>query len=173
MFSSVSLLAAGCVCCKAPRLDKQVHYLGSSWMKEDPSSTSGEGWNENEFLFGASKFIFQACTDFPSCQRLWVTATFFEFISFSFFLFINPLDLYVNLDRIEFMCFKQDGAISTFSSKLLKFADLFTYLGNNITSTESSVNVRIGYGLLLISCWSYLYDKMGFLLSFECVRTTV
>ena len=48
----------------------------------------GEGWRENEFLFGASKSVSQAYTDFPSCQRLLGTTTLFEFILF-YLIFIN------------------------------------------------------------------------------------
>ena len=41
------------------------------------------------------------------------------------------------------MCFKRDGAISTLNGKFLKLVDHFTYLGSNILSTESNVNIRI------------------------------
>ena len=41
------------------------------------------------------------------------------------------------------MCFKQKGAISTQNDKPLKFIDQFTYLGSNISSTESDVNIRL------------------------------
>ena len=40
----------------------------------------------------------------------------------------------------EYMCFKQKGAISTLSGQPKKFEDQFTYLGSNISSTESDVN---------------------------------
>ena len=40
------------------------------------------------------------------------------------------------------MCFKQDGVISTLNEKPLKINDQFTYFGSNISSTESSVNIR-------------------------------
>ena len=42
------------------------------------------------------------------------------------------------------MCFKQDGTISTLSGKHLKLVYHFTYLGGNISSTESNVNIGIG-----------------------------
>ena len=48
-------------------------------MKDGPSSTSGEGWSENEFLLGASESLFQACAEFASCQRLLGTARFLIF----------------------------------------------------------------------------------------------
>ena len=39
------------------------------------------------------------------------------------------------------MCFKQEGAISTLTRKPLKLVNQFTYLGSNITSTESNINI--------------------------------
>ena len=45
--------------------------------------------------------------------------------------------------KTEFMCFKQDGAISILNGKPLKF-DQITHLSHNISSTESDINTRIG-----------------------------
>ena len=45
---------------------------------------------------------------------------------------------YVNT---KFMCFKQEGDISTLSIKPLKLLDQFTYLGSNISSTERDINI--------------------------------
>ena len=47
-------------------------------------------------------------------------------------------------DKTEFMCFKQDAAISTLNGKPLKFVDQFIYLGSNISSTERDANLCIG-----------------------------
>ena len=47
-------------------------------------------------------------------------------------------------DEIEFMCFKQDEAISTLNGKPLKLVDQFIYLGSNISFTESIVNIHLG-----------------------------
>ena len=46
---------------------------------------------KTEFLFGASKSVFQACTDFAFCQRFMRMATFLK-INFVclFFSFLNP-----------------------------------------------------------------------------------
>ena len=41
------------------------------------------------------------------------------------------------------LCFKQEP-ISTLIDKQLKFVDQFTYLGSNISSPESDVNMCIG-----------------------------
>ena len=53
------------------------------------------------------------------------------------------ISLYMNSDKVEFMSFKQDGAISTFSEKPVKFIDYFTYISRNISSTESRINIDI------------------------------
>ena len=54
------------------------------------------------------------------------------------------IGLYMDADKTEFMCFKQDEAIFTLSDKALKFVDLFTYFSSNISSTESKVNIHLG-----------------------------
>ena len=41
------------------------------------------------------------------------------------------------------MCFNQSDAISI-NGKLLELVDQFIYLGSNISSTESNVNICIG-----------------------------
>ena len=46
-------------------------------------------------------------------------------------------------DKIRFMCFNQDGAISLLNVKPLKLIDHFIYLGCNRSSTESDVNIRM------------------------------
>ena len=51
--------------------------------------------------------------------------------------------LHVNVNKTEYMCFKQQGAISTLSWRPLKNCDKFTYLSSNISSTESDVNMRL------------------------------
>ena len=50
----------------------------------------------------------------------------------------------MNYDKTEFMSFKKQGDISTLDGKPLKPVEQFTYLGSNISSTESDVNTRIG-----------------------------
>ena len=51
------------------------------------------------------------------------------------------IGFYVNTIIIEFMRFKQEGAISILSGKPLKLVDQFTYLNSNISSTETDVNI--------------------------------
>ena len=53
------------------------------------------------------------------------------------------IGLYVNSDKTEFICFKKKGVISTLNGKPIKPVEKFTYLGSNISSTESGVNTRI------------------------------
>ena len=48
----------------------------------------------------------------------------------------------VYANKTAFMCFKQEGTISTFSSRTQKFVNQFTYLDSNIASTENDVNIR-------------------------------
>ena len=52
------------------------------------------------------------------------------------------IGLFVNVDKTEFMCFKQE-AVSTFRGNPLKLVNQFTYLGSKISSIESDVNIHI------------------------------
>ena len=45
------------------------------------------------------------------------------------------------------MSFKREGTISTLSGKVLKLTDQFTYIGNNISSTEIDVNITHREGI--------------------------
>ena len=51
------------------------------------------------------------------------------------------IGLYVNVDNMEYMCFNQEGNISTLNSGSLKFEDKFMFLSSSITSTESDINM--------------------------------
>ena len=76
----------------------------------------------------------------------------------------RDIDPYVNTDKTEFMHFNQDGAISSLNGKLLKFVDQFTYLGSNISSTESDVSLGktwLALNNLLIIWKSNLSDKIN------------
>ena len=53
----------------------------------------------------------------------------------------------MNINKTECMCFKQ-RATTTTSSRPLKLVDKFTYLGSNISSTESVVNI------CLVTAWT-------------------
>ena len=50
------------------------------------------------------------------------------------------IDLHVNADKTEYMCFNQRGDISTLNGSSLKLVDKFTYLGSSVLSTEKDIN---------------------------------
>ena len=52
------------------------------------------------------------------------------------------ISLYENGNKTDFMCFKQKGAIFTLYIKTLKLEDQFKLFSNNISFTESDVNIR-------------------------------
>ena len=49
------------------------------------------------------------------------------------------IGLRVNADKTEYMCFNQSGVISTQNGSSQKWEDKFTYLGNNVSSTETDI----------------------------------
>ena len=74
----------------------------------------------------------------------------------------------------EFMHFKQRGVISIWSGKPLKLVDQFTYLGSNISSTESDVKLHIKKAWIAIdrlSIWksNLWWNTMGFLPNCGCI----
>ena len=60
---------------------------------------------------------------------------------------------YVNADTTGFMCFKQEGAISTWSGKSFKLIDQLTYMSSKFLSTESDINILIGKAWKLLIIW--------------------
>ena len=61
------------------------------------------------------------------------------------------IGLYMNVNKTEFMCFKQEGDISTLSRGPLKLVDKFIYLDSNISSNESYFSVNLGKVSIYIS----------------------
>ena len=60
----------------------------------------------------------------------------------------NPYGM--NANKIEFLCFKQKGAIFTLKGNPQELVVPFTYLSNNISSTKSDVNIALQkHGTLL------------------------
>ena len=55
----------------------------------------------------------------------------------------GDFELYVNANKTDYMCFKLKVAIPTLGGKPLKLVDHFTYLGINISSTESDVSLPL------------------------------
>ena len=53
------------------------------------------------------------------------------------------IDLRVNAEKTEYMCFNQSGDISTLNSRSLKLVNKFTYLRNSVSSTENDINTRL------------------------------
>ena len=53
------------------------------------------------------------------------------------------IDLYMNKDKTVFMYFKRERAIPILSRNSLKLVDYYKYLGSNISSSESDVNIKI------------------------------
>ena len=47
----------------------------------------------------------------------------------------------LNTNKKEYTCFKQKVSIIILSGSLLKLIDQFTYLGRNISSTESDIDI--------------------------------
>ena len=60
------------------------------------------------------------------------------------------IGFYMNTNRTEYTCFKQEGSASTLNSKTLKWVNQFTYLGRNILSTEGNVNICIAKAWIAI-----------------------
>ena len=70
------------------------------------------------------------------------------------------IGLNMNANKTEFMHFKQKRATSTLSDRSLKLVDQFPYLGNNISFTESKVNV------LLAKAWTEI-DRLSIIWKFD------
>ena len=62
-----------------------------------------------------------------------------EYLSHSLVQAAEGIGLYVNANKTELMCFKQEGGISTFSDN----PQNFTYLDSNISYTVRDVCVRL------------------------------
>ena len=51
------------------------------------------------------------------------------------------IGLYVNVDKMEYMCLNQKGDISKLNGSSLKLEDKFTYLGSSVSSIEKNNNM--------------------------------
>ena len=85
--------------------------------------------------------------------------------------------LVLNSDETEFMCFSQDGIISSLNGKSLKLKFPFTYLGCNISSTECDLSICIGKAWTAIenlsTIWKFgLFHKIKWKL-FQAVAVSV
>ena len=52
------------------------------------------------------------------------------------------IGLHMNEDKIEYICFNQEEAISTLNGSCLKLVNNFTYLSSSVSSTENDINMR-------------------------------
>ena len=72
----------------------------------------------------------------------------------------SSIGRYRNANKTEYMCFKQKGAISTLNGKPLELVDQLTYLGSNISSTESDDNIS------LMKAWNAI-DRLSIIKKFD------
>ena len=90
-------------------------------------------------------------TDYADDLALFVNITAqAEFLLHSLEQAAGAIGLFVNVNKTEFRRFKQEGTISTLSGKPLKLVDQFTYLSNNISSTESDINIYLAKAWIAI-----------------------
>ena len=66
---------------------------------------------------------------------------------------------------MEYMCFNQTGDISTLNGSPLKLVDKFKYLGSNVSSTDTDINMRLAKAWTAIDRLSVIWksdltDKM-------------
>ena len=66
---------------------------------------------------------------------------------------------YVNASKMEYMCFNQRGDISTLNGSSLKLVDMFTYLGNSVSSTEKDINSRLAKAWTAIDRLSVIWKS--------------
>ena len=65
----------------------------------------------------------------------------------------------MNTNKTDYMCCKQEGAISTLSGRSLKLVDKFTYLSGIISSTESEVNIYLAKAWTAIDRLSVIWKS--------------
>ena len=78
------------------------------------------------------------------------------------------------------MCFNQRGDISTLNGISLKLVDKFTYLGSNVSSTETNIKTRLAKAWTAIDRLSVIWKsdltdtiKRSFFQAAVCVNTAV
>ena len=49
---------------------------------------------------------------------------------------------HVNADKVEYMCFNQEGGISILNGGAQKLEEKFTYLGNSVSFTENDISMH-------------------------------
>ena len=71
----------------------------------------------------------------------------------------GSIDLHVNVDKTELMCFNQRGDISKINGGSLKLVDVFTYLGSNVSSTENDINMQLAKTWIAIDKLSVIWKS--------------
>ena len=69
------------------------------------------------------------------------------------------IGLLVNVHKTEYMCFNQRGDITTQNGSSLKLIDKFTYLGCNVSSTETDINTRLAKAWTAIDRLSVIWKS--------------
>ena len=67
------------------------------------------------------------------------------------------IGLHMNADKMEYMCFNQEGDIFTLNGGSLKWADKFTYLGCSVLSTESNISMHLAKAWTAIESLSIIW----------------
>ena len=67
------------------------------------------------------------------------------------------IDLHVNSDKTEYICFNQRGDISTLNDSSLKLVDKFIYIGSSVSSTETDMNARLAKARTVIDRLSVIW----------------
>ena len=83
------------------------------------------------------------------------------------------IGLNVNEDETEYICFYQEGYISTLNGGSLKLADKLTYLGSNVSFTKSEISTALAKAIDHMEVGPIRYNKTEFLPSGSCVNTTL
>ena len=108
------------------------------------------------------------------------TPTLAESLLYSLEEAAGGIDLHVNADKIEFMCFNQRGDFSTLTGKFPKLVDKFTYFGSSVSSIKNDINTRLAKAWTAIVWLSVTWKsdqsdkiKRSFFLSSSRVNTAV
>ena len=72
---------------------------------------------------------------------------------------IAGISLHVNAHKTEYMCFNPTGNISTLNGSTLKLVDKFTYLGSNVSSTETDINMQLAKAWTAIDRLSVIWKS--------------
>ena len=73
--------------------------------------------------------------------------------------YADDIDLHVNADKTEYICFNQRGDIFTLKNGPLKLVDKFTYLGSSISSTENDINTQLAKAWIVIDKLSVMWKS--------------